>query len=43
MNDMELEELDGYIRENWDSIREQIRTRSWRNGGCDLSATLTTA
>ena len=21
---MELEELDGYIRENWDSIREQI-------------------
>ncbi len=27
---MEPEELDGYIRENWDSIREQIRTRSYK-------------
>lgn len=27
---MELEELDGYIRENWDSIRERIRTRSYK-------------
>lgn len=27
---MELAELDGYIRENWDSIREQIRERSFR-------------
>lgn len=27
---MEVEELDGYIRENWDSIREQIRTRSYK-------------
>lgn len=26
---MELEELDGYIRENWDSISEQIRKRSY--------------
>lgn len=26
---MELEELDGYIRENWDSIRDQIRERSY--------------
>lgn len=26
---MELEELDGYIRKNWDSIREQIRKRSY--------------
>lgn len=26
---MEIEELDGYIRENWDSIREQIRKRSY--------------
>lgn len=26
---MELEELDGYIRENWNSIREQIRERSY--------------
>ena len=25
---MELEELDGYIRRNWDSIKEQIRTRN---------------
>ncbi len=25
---MELSELDGYIRENWDSIKEQIRKRS---------------
>lgn len=27
---MELEELDGYIRENWDSIKEQIRERSYK-------------
>jgi len=27
---MEIEELDGYIRENWDSIREQIRGRNYR-------------
>lgn len=27
---MELSELDGYIRENWDSIREQIRKRSYK-------------
>lgn len=27
---MELEELDGYIQENWDSIREQIRKRSYK-------------
>lgn len=27
---MELEELDGYIRENWDGIKEQIRTRSYK-------------
>ncbi len=27
---MEIEELDGYIRENWDSIREQIRGRRYR-------------
>ena len=27
---MELEELDGYIRENWNSIREQIRERSYK-------------
>ena len=27
---MEVEELDGYIRENWDSIREQIRARSYK-------------
>ena len=26
---MEIEGLDGYIRENWDSIREQIRKRSY--------------
>lgn len=26
---MEIEELDGYIRENWDSIKEQIRKRSY--------------
>jgi retron-type reverse transcriptase len=26
---METEELDGYIRENWDSIREQIKERSY--------------
>ena len=25
---MELEELDGFIRKNWNSIREQIRGRS---------------
>lgn len=27
---MEIEELDGYIRGNWDSIREQIRKRSYK-------------
>lgn len=27
---MELEELDEYIRENWNSIREQIRERSYK-------------
>ena len=27
---MELEELDGYIRENWNSIRERIRERSYK-------------
>ena len=27
---METSELDGYIRENWDSIREQIRARSYK-------------
>ena len=27
---MELKELDGYIRENWDSIKEQIRKRSYK-------------
>ena len=27
---MEIKELDGYIRENWDSIREQIRGRSYK-------------
>ena len=27
---METSELDGYIRENWDSIREQIRGRSYK-------------
>ena len=27
---MEVEELDGYIRENWDSIRRQIRARSYK-------------
>ncbi len=27
---MEMEELDGYIRKNWDSIREQIRKRSYK-------------
>lgn len=27
---MELSELDGYIRENWDSIKEQIRQRSYK-------------
>ncbi len=26
----ELNELDGYIRENWDSIREKIRKRSYK-------------
>ncbi len=26
---MEIEELDGYIRENWDSIKEQIRERGY--------------
>ena len=27
---MGLEELDAYIRENWNSIREQIRKRSYK-------------
>lgn len=27
---MELGELDGYIRKNWDSIREQIIERSYK-------------
>ena len=27
---MELEELDGYIRANWDSIKEQIKKRSYK-------------
>jgi group II intron reverse transcriptase/maturase len=27
---MELEELSGYIRENWDSIKEQIRERRYK-------------
>lgn len=27
---MELEELDGFIRKNWNSIREQIRGRSYK-------------
>lgn len=27
---MDLEELDGYIRKNWNSIREQIRERSYK-------------
>lgn len=27
---MELSELDGYIRENWNSIKEQIRARKYR-------------
>ena len=27
---METEELDGYIRENWNSMREQIRERSYK-------------
>lgn len=27
---MELEELEEYIRKNWDSLREQIRTRSYK-------------
>lgn len=27
---MELKDLDGYIRKNWDSIREQIRERSYK-------------
>lgn len=27
---METEELDGYIRENWDSIKEQIRERGYK-------------
>ena len=27
---MEIKELDGYIRENWDSIKEQIRKRSYK-------------
>lgn len=27
---MEVEELDGYIRKNWDSIREQIRKKSYK-------------
>lgn len=26
---MELEELEGYIRENWNSIRERIRKRGY--------------
>lgn len=30
VDDMELEELDGYIRKNWDSIREQIRERRYK-------------
>ena len=30
VNGMELEELDGFIRKNWDSIREQIRERSYK-------------
>lgn len=30
MDGMEVEELDGYIRKNWDSIREQIRKRSYK-------------
>lgn len=29
VDDMEIEELAGYIRENWDSIREQIRERRY--------------
>ena len=27
---MGLNELDGYIRKNWDSIREQIRQRNYK-------------
>ena len=27
---MELEELDGYIHRNWDSIKQQIRTREYK-------------
>lgn len=27
---MEAEELDGYIRRNWDSIKEQIRAREYK-------------
>ena len=27
---MEIEELDGFIRKNWDGIREQIRKRSYK-------------
>ena len=27
---MEIKELDGYIRENWDGIKEQIRKRSYK-------------
>ena len=30
VDSMEVEELGGYIRENWDSIREQIRERSYK-------------
>lgn len=26
---MEIDELDGYIRGNWESIKEQIRKRSY--------------
>lgn len=28
---MEIEELDGYIRKNWDSIIEQLRERSYKS------------
>ena len=29
MDGMDIKELDGYIRENWDSSREQIRKREY--------------
>ena len=29
MDGMEIDELDGYIRGNWESIKEQIRKRSY--------------